>query len=36
MNPFATLPPAGRALIVNEAAGRLGLVPLIVENDFWV
>jgi hypothetical protein len=36
MIPFATLPPAERALIVNEAAGRLGLVPLIVEKDFWV
>lgn len=36
MKPFATLPPAERALIINEAAGRLGLVPLIVEKDFWV
>ncbi len=36
MNSFATLPLAERALIVNEAAGRLGLVPLIVEKDFWV
>ncbi len=36
MNAFAALPPAERALIVNEAAGRLGLVPLIVEKDFWV
>jgi Nucleotidyl transferase AbiEii toxin, Type IV TA system len=36
MKPFATLPAAERALIINEAAGRLGLVPLIVEKDFWV
>jgi len=36
MKSFATLPPAERALIINEAAGRLGLVPLIVEKDFWV
>jgi len=36
MNAFAALPPAERALLVNEAAGRLGLVPLIVEKDFWV
>ena len=36
MKPFATLAPAERALVINEAAGRLGLVPLIVEKDFWV
>ena len=36
MKPFAKLPLAERALIVNEAASRLGLVPLIVEKDFWV
>jgi Nucleotidyl transferase AbiEii toxin, Type IV TA system len=36
MKRFAKLPFAERALIVNEAAGRLGLVPLIVEKDFWV
>lgn len=36
MTPFSTLPTAERALVVNEAAGRLGLVPLIVEKDFWV
>ena len=36
MNPFANLPPAERALIVIEAAGRMGLAPLIVEKDFWV
>jgi hypothetical protein len=36
MNLFVTLPPAERALIMNEAATRLGLVPLIVEKDFWV
>jgi hypothetical protein len=36
MTPFASLPPAERALVINEAAGRLGLAPLIVEKDFWV
>lgn len=36
MKPFANLPSAERLLIINEAAGRLGLVPLIVEKDFWV
>jgi Nucleotidyl transferase AbiEii toxin, Type IV TA system len=36
MRLFATLPPAERALIINEAASRLGLVPLIIEKDFWV
>jgi len=36
MKPFSSLPPAERALVINEAAGRLGLTPLIVEKDFWV
>jgi hypothetical protein len=36
MTPFSNLPPIERALVINEAAGRLGLVPLIVEKDFWV
>lgn len=36
MTPFSNLPPAERALVINEAAGRLGLAPLIVEKDFWV
>lgn len=36
MTPFSNLSPAERALVVNEAAGRLGLAPLIVEKDFWV
>ena len=36
MTPFSNLPPVERALVINEAAGRLGLVPLIVEKDFWV
>jgi hypothetical protein len=36
MKPFATLTPAERALIINEAAGRLGLEPLVLEKDFWV
>ena len=36
MTPFFNLPPTERALVINEAAGRLGLVPLVVEKDFWV
>jgi len=36
MQPFATLPAAERALVLQEAASRLGLVPVIVEKDFWV
>lgn len=36
MTPFSNLPTAERALVINEAAGRLGLAPLIVEKDFWV
>jgi hypothetical protein len=36
MAGFATLPPAERALIVNQVAGRLGVGPVIVEKDFWV
>lgn len=36
MTPFSNLSPAERALVINEAAGRLGLAPLIVEKDFWV
>ena len=36
MESFATLASAERALVINEAAGRLGLVPLIMEKDFWV
>ncbi len=36
MARFATLPTPERALIVNEVAARLGVVPVIVEKDFWV
>ena len=36
MAGFATLPAPERALILNEVAGRLGVVPVIVEKDFWV
>lgn len=36
MTPFSNLAAAERALVINEAAGRLGIVPLIVEKDFWV
>jgi hypothetical protein len=36
MASFSTLPPDERALILNEAAARLDVVPVIVEKDFWV
>ena len=36
MAGFATLASPERALIVNEVAGRIGVVPVIVEKDFWV
>jgi hypothetical protein len=36
MATFAALPPAERALIVGEVASRIGVVPVIVEKDFWV
>jgi hypothetical protein len=36
MARFATLPPPERQLILNEVAARLGVVPVIVEKDFWV
>ena len=36
MASFATLPPPERRLILDEVAARLGVVPVIVEKDFWV
>ncbi len=36
MSRFATLPAAERRLIVEQVAVRLGVVPVIVEKDFWV
>jgi hypothetical protein len=36
MPDFATLPAAERALVLQEAAGRMGLAAVIVEKDFWV
>ena len=36
MTAFATLPSGERALILNEIAARLDVVPVIVEKDFWV
>lgn len=36
MAGFATLPDAERRLIVEDVAGRLGVVPVILEKDFWV
>ena len=36
MTSFATLPAPERALILNQVAGRLDVVPVIVEKDFWV
>ena len=36
MTDFATLPAAERRLIVDQVATRVGVVPVIVEKDFWV
>lgn len=36
MTAFATLPAAERRLLLDEAAARLGLLPVNVEKDFWV
>lgn len=36
MSRFATLPVAERRLIVEQVSARLGIVPVIVEKDFWV
>jgi hypothetical protein len=35
MKPFSNLPPVERALIINEAAGRLGLVPFLCWGYDW-
>ena len=36
MTQFATLPIAERRLLIEQVATRLGIVPVIVEKDFWV
>lgn len=36
MHKFIALPSAERAVILNEAANRLGMSPLIIEKDLWV
>ena len=36
MTRFATLPAAERRLLVEQVAARQGVVPVIVEKDFWV
>ena len=36
MDNFATLPEAERRDILQEAANRRGLLPIIMEKDFWV
>ena len=36
MRQFATLDSAERATFINEAAARLGVVPTLIEKDFWV
>ena len=36
MSSFATLPAAERRLLVEQVAARQGVVPVIVEKDFWV
>lgn len=36
MTGFATLPAAERRLVIEQVAARQGIVPVIVEKDFWV
>ena len=36
MTGFATLPAAERRLVIDQVAARQGVVPVIVEKDFWV
>lgn len=36
MSRFATLPAAERRLLVEQVAAQQGVVPVIVEKDFWV
>lgn len=36
MTRFATLPAAERRLLLEQVAARQGVVPVIVEKDFWV
>ncbi len=36
MSAFATLAPAERRLFLDQVAARLGVLPVIVEKDFWV
>lgn len=36
MNPFAAQPQAKRRVFIEEAAARLGVLPVIVEKDYWV
>lgn len=36
MNAFALLPGSERRLIIEQVAARRGILPVIVEKDFWV
>lgn len=36
MSAFAVLPPSERRLIIEQVAARRGILPVIVEKDFWV
>jgi len=36
MTDFALLPSAERRLIIEQVAARMGILPVIIEKDFWV
>ena len=36
MSGFALVPVAERRLIIEQVAARRGILPVIVEKDFWV
>ena len=36
MTAFAQLPGSERRLIIDQIAARRGILPVIVEKDFWV
>jgi len=36
MSAFAVLPASERRLIIEQVAARRGILPVIVEKDFWV
>ncbi|HLO67798.1 MAG TPA: hypothetical protein VK188_12310 [Holophaga sp.] len=36
MTEFALLPTSERRMILEQAAARMGILPVILEKDFWV